>query len=105
MAKKETKVDTEKVIELIKEGTSASDIQDETNISRPTLKNVVLRLCQKDGAFYDVPGLVGRSAKRSIKYTKNGLKISNTRMEESNFTVNDEFDLEFEDKRIILTKV
>jgi hypothetical protein len=104
MAKKD--IDVKEVFKCIKEGVSASEIMERTGIAIQALRNKAHQLMQIDKTFYDVPGLVGKTGgKRKISYTKNGLKISTVRMETSDFNVDDEFDLKFEEKRIILTKV
>lgn len=106
MAKERVKIDVKEVFSCIKEGIPASEIMEKTGIALTSLRNKVYQLMAIDKTFYDVPGLVGKTTgKRKISYTKNGLKISTVRMKTSDFDEGDEFDLKFEEKRIILTKV
>jgi hypothetical protein len=99
------KYDEENVFELIKQGVSAKEIEKQTKISRTILKNCIIKISYEDSTFYKVPGLIGGAGKKTIGYTKTGLKISVTKMKKSDFNVDDEFDLKFEDDKIVLTKV
>lgn len=102
---KETKFDAAKLRELVTEGKTAQQIQDAFGINKNTLKAHLMKLMQMDEKFYKIEGMEGRSFSGSLKFSKTGLRLSETLLKNYGFKIGDIFNFSFTDEgKIILEK-
>lgn len=102
---RETKFDAHKLREMVHAGKTAQQIQDAFDINKNTLKTHVMKLMQIDEKFYKIEGMEGRSVSGSLKFSKTGLRLSETLLKNYGFKTGDIFEFSCtDDGKIILEK-
>jgi len=102
---KETKFDAVKLREFVTDGKTAQQIQDAFGINKNTLKAHLMKLMQLDEKFYKIDGMEGRSVSGNIKFSKTGLRLSETLLTNYGFKAGDTFKFSCtDDGKIILEK-
>jgi hypothetical protein len=103
---KESKFDAMKLRTMITEGKNAQQLMGALGIEKGTLKAHLLKLMQMDEKFYKIEGMDTRVAAGSVKFSKNGLRLSPTLLANYGFSQGDEFKVScLEEGKIILEKI
>ncbi len=101
----ESKFDAMKLCTMITEGKTAQQIMDAFDIKKANLKAHLLKLMQMDEKFYKIEGMDARVAAGSVKFSKNGLRLSPTLLANYGFSQGDEFKVScLEEGKIVLEK-
>lgn len=104
----ESKYDEKKLRTLIQEGKGANHIRETLGIATmQSLRQHVMRLCNTDRTFYDVPGLYVRNQRMPQINFKNQLTLSPKMMdfEGSTYKHGDKFEIQIDNDKIILTRL
>jgi hypothetical protein len=103
MAEKK-QIDLKRLWELAKAGKSAPEIMSALDIREMAdLKQAMQEAMREKGETVAVPGLIGDAGLRA-RYTDQGIRIGPEMLEGSVFRTGDEFDLQVEGDRIVLTR-
>jgi len=90
---------------MITEGKTAQQIIDTFGITKTTLKSHLAKLMNLDEQFYKIEGMNARVASGSVKFSKNGLRLSPTLLANYGFKQGDEFKVScLEEGKIVLEK-
>ena len=104
----ESKYDSNRLREMINEGRTADEIQEELAIvSKQSLRQHVLKLINQDRQFYEVPGLYVRNLKRPMVNFKGEIRLTKKMIDfpGSTYQHNDQFEIDADNEKIILTRV
>ena len=104
----ESKYDSATLRKLITEGKTADEIQAELGIvSKQSLRQHVLKLINQDRHFYEVPGLYVRNLKRPVINFKGEIRLTKKMLDfpGSTYKHNDQFEIEIDDEKIVLTRI
>jgi len=100
-----SKFDAMKLRTMIKEGKTAQQIMDAFGIPKTTLKNHLTKLIMMDEEFHKIEGMDARVASGSVKFSKNGLRLSPTLLANYGFKQGEEFKVScMEEGKIVLEK-
>lgn len=104
----ESKYDSATLRKMITEGKTADEIQAELGIvSKQSLRQHVLKLINTDRKFYEVPGLYVRNLKRPMINFKGEVRLTKKMLDfpGSTYQHNDQFEIEVDNERIVLTRI
>lgn len=104
----ESKYDSATLRKMITEGKTADEIQAELGIvSKQSLRQHVLKLINQDRQFYEVPGLYVRNLKRPMINFKGEVRLTKKMLDfpGSTYQHNDQFEIEVDNERIVLTRI
>ena len=104
----ESKFDEKTLREMILAGKTADEIQEALGvISKQSLRQHVLKLINRDRKFYEIPGLYVRNLKRPMINFKGELRITKNMLDfpGSTYARNDQFEIEADNERIVLTRI
>jgi len=104
----ESKYDPATLRTMITEGKTADEIQSALGIvSKQSLRQHVLKLINQDRQFYDVPGLYVRNLRRPMINFKNELRLTKRMLDfpGSTYQHNDQFEIEIDNEKIVLTRL
>lgn len=104
----ESKYDSTTLRKMINEGKTADEIQAELGIvSKQSLRQHVLKLISTDRKFYEIPGLYVRNLKRPMINFKGEIRLTKKMLDfpGSTYQHNDQFEVEVDNEKIILTRI
>lgn len=107
----ESKFDPLKLRELIKAGKTAKEIMEYFKIGhKQILKHHVLRLCNMDNCYYNIPGLYNQNARKAYTNSKGAIIIKNSLIDWNGLILEPDktvFDVEVDaiNKKIILSVI
>ena len=104
----ESKYDSATLRKMITEGKTADEIQAELGIvSKQSLRQHVLKLINTDRKFYEVPGLYVRNLKRPMINFKGEVRLTKKMLDfpGSTYQHNDQFEIEVDNERIVMTRI
>jgi len=104
----ESKFDDKTLRELILAGKTADEIQQTLGIiSKQSLRQHIMKIIHLDRKLYEVPGLYVRNLKRPMINFKGELCITKKMIDfpGSTYARNDQFEVEVDNERIILTRI
>ena len=100
--------DYDKLRKLVKEGLDADQIKEKMGFDKIIkVQSAVKSLVVKDKKFYEIPNLFGRKKELSpyVKLTKSGIYILKKKFDKLPFKDEDQFNVEWTEKKITLTLV
>ena len=100
--------DYDKLRKLVKEGLDADQIKEKMGFDEMNkVQSVVKTLMVKDRKFYEIPNLFGRKRESSpyVKLAKTGIYITKKKFDKLPFKDEDQFNVEWTEKKITLTLV
>ncbi len=104
----ESKFDEKMLRDMINAGNNADEIQEALGVvSKQSLRQHVLKLITRDRKIYEIPGLYVRNLKRPIITVKGEVRLTKNMLEftGSTYAPNDQFEIEIDNERIILTRI
>lgn len=104
----ESKFDEKMLRDMINAGNNADEIQVALGVvSKQSLRQHVLKLITRDRKIYEIPGLYVRNLKRPIITVKGEVRLTKNMLEftGSTYAPNDQFEIEIDNERIILTRI
>jgi len=104
----ESKFDEKMLRDMINAGKNADEIQEALGVvSKQSLRQHVLKLITRDRKIYEIPGLYVRNLKRPIITVKGEVRLTKNMLEftGSTYAPNDQFEIEIDNERIILTRI
>lgn len=104
----ESKFDEKMLRDMINAGNNADEIQEALGVvSKQSLRQHVLKLITRDRKIYEIPGLYVRNLKRPIITVKGEVRLTKNMLAftGSTYAPNDQFEIEIDNERIILTRI
>ena len=104
----ESKFDEKMLRDMINAGNNADEIQEALGVvSKQSLRQHVLKLITRDRKIYEIPGLYVRNLKRPIITVKGEVRLTKNMLAftGSTYVPNDQFEIEIDNERIILTRI
>jgi hypothetical protein len=104
----ESKFDEKMLRDMINAGNNADEIQVALGVvSKQSLRQHVLKLITRDRNIYEIPGLYVRNLKRPIITVKGEVRLTKNMLAftGSTYVPNDQFEIEIDNERIILTRI
>ena len=104
----ESKFDEKMLRDMINAGNNADEIQEALGVvSKQSPRQHVQKLITRDRKIYEIPGLYVRNLKRPIITVKGEVRLTKNMLEftGSTYAPNDQFEIEIDNERIILTRI